>query len=519
MSVSEQKSAGAKTVFDRKIVTLSQLRHLLHPNKRGGKVVLCHGVFDLLHPGHIQHLKAARRLGDRLVVTLTPDRYVNKGPGRPVFGERHRLETLAELECVDYVALNEWPTAIETIRAIKPDIYVKGREYEKYAADITGNISLEADAVREAGGEIKFTHEETFSSSHLINRYFCPYPEEADIFLREFRKRRGSDEIISALKSLADLRVLVVGEAILDQYCYCSAVGKSPKDMLVATKFLSEEQFAGGALATANHLAGFCREVTLLTMIGKSEAERKFIQSKLLPNVNLVPVRLTDRPTVTKRRYVDPTFMTKLFEIQYLDDSPLAGVQEQEVIRLLNQRRQDCDLVVVNDFGHGFLTDAIRQKICGDSKFLAVNAQSNSANMGFNPVTKYQRADYVSIDDPELRLAAGTRHGSVHILASNLKRRLKAKYFTVSLGPKGCVVLKGQKQLVSVPVMSTRIVDRTGAGDALFAVTAPCAYREMDPDVIGFIGNCVGAMAVETVCNREPVSPTRLHKFIDALLK
>src|SRR3954470_21744027 len=92
----------------------------------GKRIVHCHGVFDLLHIGHIRHFEQARRMGDLLVVTLTPDRWVNKGPHRPAFPEDLRAEMLASIGSIDYVALNQWPTAVETIRLLKPDFFVKG---------------------------------------------------------------------------------------------------------------------------------------------------------------------------------------------------------------------------------------------------------------------------------------------------------------------------------------------------------------------------------------------------------
>lgn len=503
-----------------KIKTLEDLAEIVSVDRQQGrKVALCHGVFDLLHPGHISHLKEARGFGEKLVVTVTPDRYVNKGPGRPVFSERLRLETLSELECVDYVALSECPTAVEIIRKLKPDIYVKGKEYESASSDVTGNITREEDAVRSVGGVLRFTNGQVFSSSHLINRYFSPYSNEANRFLQDFRTRHGAENVVSALKSLSDLRVLVVGEAIIDEYSYCTPVGKSPKECIVSTKFVSEESFAGGVLATANHLAGFCRDVELLSLIGGDESCRRFIQSKLLPNVKWVPVVAPDRPTVIKRRFVHPAFMTKMFEVQYLDDKPISPLLEADVLRALDDRMDHFDLVVVNDFGHGFLTEAVRQRICDRAPYLALNTQTNSTNLGFNPVTKYTRADYVCLDDPELRLAAGVRHGDIRILARIVQRRLDAGLLTVSLGADGCMILNGQADAQAIPVMSTRIVDRTGAGDALFAVTSPCAFKKVPADMIGFIGNCVGALAVETVCNREPIQPERLYKFITALLK
>src|SRR6266513_305150 len=125
--------------------TLATLR------ERGKKIVHCHGVFDLLHIGHIKHLEAARKRGDLLVVTLTPDRYVNKGPHRPAFPELLRAEALASLACVDYVAINQWPTAVETIGTLKPDLYVKGVVREAGRRDHSDAIRQEEDAIQAVG--------------------------------------------------------------------------------------------------------------------------------------------------------------------------------------------------------------------------------------------------------------------------------------------------------------------------------------------------------------------------------
>ncbi len=155
-----------------KIVTVAELAEQ-RPEWRaqGKKVVHCHGCFDLMHPGHIKYFQAAKAMGDVLIVTLTPDVYVDKGPGRPVFGQALRAESIAALECVDRVAVNEWPTAEETLRAVRPDIYVKGQEFERLE-DKTGKIQKEAAVVREVGAELRFTHEIVFSSSKLLGQYF-----------------------------------------------------------------------------------------------------------------------------------------------------------------------------------------------------------------------------------------------------------------------------------------------------------------------------------------------------------
>jgi len=155
-----------------KILEMSEVASRIALHRSEGKTIVhCHGCFDLMHPGHIKYFQAAKMMGDVLVVTISPDIFVDKGPDRPVFNEDLRADSIAALECVDYVAINKWPTAEETLRLIRPDIYVKGQEFENIE-DETGKIQKEAKVIKEIGAEIRFTHEIVFSSTELLNRYF-----------------------------------------------------------------------------------------------------------------------------------------------------------------------------------------------------------------------------------------------------------------------------------------------------------------------------------------------------------
>jgi rfaE bifunctional protein nucleotidyltransferase chain/domain len=155
-----------------KIYSIQELAKKIQTlQSQGNHIVHCHGCFDLMHPGHIKYFQAAKEMGDILVVTVSPDRYVDKGPGRPVFPETLRAESIAALECVDYVAINQWPTAVETLRLLRPNCYVKGQEFETLE-DETGKLQQEYAVVQEIGAEMRFTHEVVFSSTHLLNQYF-----------------------------------------------------------------------------------------------------------------------------------------------------------------------------------------------------------------------------------------------------------------------------------------------------------------------------------------------------------
>lgn len=155
-----------------KILELGKLAEKLQNLKsEGKKIVHCHGCFDLMHPGHIKHFQAAKKMGDILVVTITPDVYVDKGIGRPVFNQNLRADSIAALECVDYVAINRWGTAEQVLKLLKPHIYAKGQEFETLE-DKTGKLQKELDVIKEIGCEMRFTHEIVFSSTQLLNTYF-----------------------------------------------------------------------------------------------------------------------------------------------------------------------------------------------------------------------------------------------------------------------------------------------------------------------------------------------------------
>jgi rfaE bifunctional protein nucleotidyltransferase chain/domain len=503
-----------------KIRSLDELTQISGRLRESGKVIVqCHGVFDLLHPGHIRHFEAARREGDILLVTVTRDEFVNKGPGRPVFNQWLRAEAVAALQCVDYVALSERPTAVEAIRRLRPHVYVKGSDYADPSSDATGGILLEEEAVKSVGGRVCFTDEITFSSTQLLNEHFDVYPEEAQRFLREFRSRYSASEVIGSLRELKRMRVMVIGEAIVDEYHYCQAIGKSPKETIVTTKYIGEEAFAGGALACANHVAGFCEDVGLVTCLGALDPKEEFIRSHLRPNVTPKFFYRNDSGTIVKRRFVDPAFLSKMFEISFLEDRDLPEDVAGELRRYLESELSRFDLILVTDYGHGLVTQSLINLLCEKSRFLAINTQTNSANTGYNLITKYPRVDYFCIDEPEIRLATQERFGRLENLIVSVTGRAGSTHAAVTRGHLGSITYSREGGFHQIPVLSQKIVDRVGAGDAYLSITSPCVAAGLPMDLVGFVGNAAGALAVAIVCNRSPIEPTSLFKFISSLLK
>jgi rfaE bifunctional protein nucleotidyltransferase chain/domain len=502
-----------------KIKSLAQLGEIAERERGNGRrIVLCHGVFDLLHPGHIRHLGEAKRLGDLLFVTITRDALVNKGPGRPAFPESLRAESLAALTDVDFVAINDTPTAVEPIRAIRPDYYVKGSDYEKRSDDVTGGIYEEEAAVRECGGRLHFTREVTFSSTSLLNSHFGVYPEEARAFLQELKREWPAERLLESLRRLERLKVCVIGDTILDEYHYCQPLGKSPKDTLVTARYLREETFAGGILACANHLAELVGEVELVTVLGARDSRESWIRGHLAPGITPRFFLREGAGTIRKRRYVESSSLAKLFGVSFFDDTELPRELSGEIHRYLVERLPRFDLVLVGDYGHGFLNRDLIELICRHSPFLALNVQTNSANLGYNLVTKYPRADYICQDENELRLALQSRHAPAEALLDELSRRYPEATLTVTRGAKGSLTLQPDRTTLACPTLSRRIVDRTGTGDAYFAVSSLLAAERVPAGPLALVGNAAGAMAAEVVGNRSSVRAAPLLKFLKALL-
>lgn len=508
------------SVIEQKIKTPDELAGIVSRLKNEGKkVVQCHGVFELIHPGHLYHFEAARREGDVLVVSVTADEFVNKGPGRPIFPVPLRAKALANMQIVDYVTINHDFTAVELLKKIKPNVYFKDQEYESALQDASRNLYKEAEAARSVGGEIKFSHEPTFSSTKFLKNHFDAYSQEVKNFLKDFSKKYSAEDVINILESLRETKILLIGEAIIDEYHYCKGMGKIPKDNLIATKYLNNEVFAGGVLACANHLAGFCDNVHLVTVLGKKHSYEDFIKSKLKPNITFKFFYDDEGQTIVKRRFIDPAFLTKMFEIYYFDDRYLPDSISQQMVDYLTDILPQYDLALVNDYGHGFFDKNIIATLTEKAKFLAVNTQTNSANAGFNLITKYPRADYVCIDEPELRLATHQKNGDISEAIEQILKMIDVKKLIITRGHLGSVAYDGVNKIYNIPVLSTKVVDRLGAGDAFLAISSPCAAKGAPIEAVGFIGNVVGAIHVTVVGNKSSVRQDQVYRFIQTLFK
>lgn len=484
------------------------------------KIVLCHGVFDLLHIGHIKHFEEAKTFGDVLIVTITPDQFVTKGPNRPAFNTNLRLEALQALECINYVAVNKWSAATRTIKYLKPHIYCKGPDYKKKDNDITKNIYKEEKAVRSVKGQIKFTNTQSFSSSNLLNNFVKIHTDQQKKYLNHISKKFSFSEIKKKISELLSIKVLVIGELIIDKYVFCEALGKSGKEPMLALREIKTEQYYGGSLAISNHMSNFCKSIKLITMIGqKKEYKRDIIKNKA-KNISIKFFYKTNSPTIVKKRFVDSVNKNKILGVYEINDELINLRQQKNIAMSLDKLKKKIDHIVVSDYGHGFISEQIAKKIITTCKSVSLSAQLNAANLGMHTINKYKKIETLVINEMELRQEMRDRNSLIKNLMKKLIKKIKIKNLIVTRGYNGSILFdKIKNEFIECPAFTSSVVDKVGAGDAMLSVISVALNKGFDKHLCLFLGSLAAAQSVESIGNSISIDKNKMLKEIESLIK
>lgn len=344
-------------------------------------------------------------------------------------------------------------------------------------------------------------------------------PDPARAYVSDFRTRHSLPELFDYWHRFKALRVLVVGEPIIDHYCYCAMLGPSADgEAAQAVRVVREERFAGGSVAIANHVAGFCNAVGLLGVLGDEPSHERFVREHLADNVEPILPEKRNAPTVLKRRFIEQGSGRRLFGQYVMDDRALDEAEEEAVAGALRELLSDYDVTLVADYGHGMISDRIVRQLTEDARFFALNVQANAGNGGRETVSRYPRADYICLSEREYRIDPHGRGRPPAAALQAVAFGLDCPVATLTRGADGNLAYDAACGVVTAPALGSRVVDPVGAGDAVLAVTSLYAACGASAEVIGFVGSAVGRQAVLTVCNRAPVSPARLRDFLATTL-
>ena len=505
-----------------KVISYGEATELFSKLRAAGKqIVHCHGTFDLVHPGHLIHFEEAAALGDILVVTVTAEEFVNKGPGRPYFNDTLRAKSLASLYMVDYVVVIPYAAAVEAIECVKAHVYCKGKEYEDTQNDVTGNIHDDVYTVEKYGGRMAYVGSVVFSSTKLLNQGFDTHSEEVKAFCKAFGERFDSEWLREEIDGWKNMKVLVVGDAIFDKYTTVQVQGLTSKNRIISGQYVEDDVQAGGALAVYRHVRAFTDNVKVLSLVGDDPVTEIMLGDTITPEHDWL-IRDQRFTTIVKQRFVEPASRTKeiskLFSINYIDDAPPVEEMLDEVANRLKATLSGFDLVIVMDFGHGMLQPRIRDILQDEAPYLFVNCQTNSYNRGYNIINRqYRNMDAFSLDMPELELAIGTKAPDPQLSLRKLIEGFESDYAFLTRGPIATLGLCNGKMSALCPAIETDVVDTIGAGDAFCSTAAFACARGLPIEVATFLGQLAGAQAVKYAGNTQCIQKAKLLKAIGAL--
>lgn len=506
----------------KKIITKQQWKEIKKNIPEGTKVGLCHGVFDLVHPGHIIHFEEAKAACDILVVSITAAKFVRKGPDRPYFNDEMRLRFLSEVECIDYCMLSEGYTVDDIVECVQPDYYIKGQEYAISKDDVTGMIDHETELVRRYGGVMYYTSGQVFSSTRLINKGLGALSPEIMDFMTKFVKSYNLDMIRSYTEKVHNLKVLVIGDIIIDKYTYCYVQGLMSKDTAYSARFVREEEQLGGSLAIARHLKEFTKNITLCSVMGNEVHYRDLFRKELSEIMHLELIESVSLPTIVKHRFLQKNTKRdeykKIFVINNIPETAkVDGSAFSLFYKKIDEIIGDYDLVILSDFGHGLINEEVMKLVQDRAKFLALNCQTNSSNYGMNLITKYKRADIFALDQKELKLAFPFYQMGEKDRLRNLSEHLSGAKGFLTRGSEGAYGYDG-RSITDCPALTLNVVDTIGAGDAFFSVSSLYAAVGAPMELALFLGNVAGALASNIVGNQRGIDKSDLLKFASTLL-
>lgn len=350
-------------------------------------------------------------------------------------------------------------------------------------------------------------------------------------YIRGLQSRYSARDVDAALDALRGKSVLVVGDLIIDEYCYCRVSGTVSKAPVIAAVYEHVQRMAGGGAAIARHVNEYAGRVEYLATVGSRDRHGEEV-SELLRADGIVTsfFEWRDSFTVSKRRYITggyPNPLTRarnvargsirLFEIGYMPATTLPLATQQAICERLADVAGSYDVVILADFGHGMVTADIAAAVARHAKWWSVNAQTNSTNYGFNLITKHRSADFVCIDELEARLPSGRRAQPIDQVVTDLKDAVSCDGIMVTRGAEG-LMLFGRNGLCTAPALATDVVDTVGAGDAVLSVASLCRVADIDDELTVFLSACAGAVASSIIGNDEPVRRQRLAEYAAAAL-
>ena len=470
------------------------------------KVAFVYGNFNIFHPGHLRLLKFAKESSDYLIVGVNSDKLANNSN---LLEEDIRLESIKSTSYVDEVfLLNE--DVLEYIKRKKPDILVKGKEFEN-------RYNPEEEIMKTYGGKILFSSGEIgFSSLNLLQKDF----EISFLNLshdNNFIKRHKIEKtkLIDCINRFSDLNILVIGDTIIDEYITCDAIGMSQEDPTIVVTPISNKKFIGGAAIVASHAKTLGANVSYVSVLGDDE-NFEFTQNYLTSlGIDTYLLKDSTRPTTLKQRFRAQN--KTLLRVNHLKQHNISKDLEEKILENFVDDLEDYDLIIFSDFSYGVLTKNIIENITlyAKKKSIVMVADSQSSSQ-IGDISKFKNMDIVTPTEREIRLSINDFESGLVVLSEKLHKKSKSKYIFTTLGSEGILIYNStQNELLTdnIQALNTNAKDVSGAGDSLLTCSSMAKVVGANIWESAYLGSIAAAIQVSRVGNIPIKKEELLHEL------
>lgn len=510
----EQKKDGD---YQRKIKTAKEVRQLIGSRPRKRSVIMCHGAFDIVHPGHVRHLLYAHSKANILVASLTSDAHINKANLRPFVPQQLRAMNLAALEVVDYVIIDENPTPLENIKLLQPDLFAKGYEYS--CDGIHPKTREEETLIESYGGKLIFTPGDiVYSSSTLIELSPPKIAHDKLLTLMESESVTFSD-LRDTLKSFQGIRVHVLGDTIVDSYTHCAMIGGMTKTPTLSVRYENRIDFTGGAGVVSKHLRKAGAQVKFSTVLGQDSLKDYVLKDLTEQGIDCDLVIDSTRPTTQKNVIVAGTY--RILKVDTLDNSSISDKTLEHFKSSLAS--SEVDAIVFSDFRHGIFNRRTIEELIHAIPSGPLRVADSQVASRWGNILDFDGFDLITPNEREARFALGDQDSVVRPLAQMLYERARCRHLILKLGDRGILTYRpappgDMRAFYIVDSFAGQVVDAVGSGDALLAY-ATLALVATKSDVIASI---LGSMAAAIECEHDgnvPVSPDEVVEKLNKVEK
>ena len=495
--------------YYKKIVNLKTLKKILGRRPRKEKVILCHGNFDVVHPGHVRHLTYAKSKADKLIVSITADKFIQKGIYRPFVPQNIRAINIAAFEMVNYVIIDDNKKPLNLIRDLKPDYFAKGFEYN--SSGLPPATKEEQEVVTKYGGDIIFTPGDiVYSSTKILN---IAQPEISNFKLLDLMKRNKITfkSLREILNKLNKIKVHVIGDMIIDTYTNTSLIGGHTKTPTPSVLQQEKTDFVGGAGIVAKHLKEAGANVTLTTVLGNDRL-KDFVLSEFKKNkIKINGIIDKTRPTTNKNTIISSGY--KLLKIDKVDNQPISEKIFENIKSLI--KKEKCDVIIFSDFRHGIFNKTNIKILSNSIKKNVIKVADSQVASRWGNILDFKKFDLITPNEKEVRFSLADQDSSISELTRELSKLSGYKNLILKLGERGTITVAKQNNSLSfaTPSFTKNVIDAVGAGDALLAYASLCLASSKS--IVS--SNILGSIAAACECEMEGNIAVKKSMIIDKI--